>query len=254
MLHVRKPFEYRILALLCALAPGAQAQDEAQRPGPWHIGVGGIAIDQPYAGGGTEFNGFPVVGYLGERLQVFGPRANYLLVGNATFSLKADASVRFSGYEPEDDAALQGMDDRDMTLEAGLTVSAGGALGDVDLSVLTDVLDRHSGQEAVLRYGYDIGDRSLMVTPFAGLRWINSSLADYYYGVRPEEATPGRPEYAVSSTVSPFVGVSARYRLTSRWNLFGMLASHRLPDELRESPVVEAGTSTMLLLTVTRSL
>jgi outer membrane protein len=239
--------------LYCCFATAAHAQDE-ERPGPWHLGVGAVALDQPYVGGDTEFNGFPVIGYLGERLQVFGPRANYLLVGNETFSLKADASVRFSGYDPDDSAALQGMDERDVTLEAGFTLSARGELGEVELSVLTDVLNRHSGQEAVLRYGYEIGDGSLTVTPFAGLRWISSNLADYYYGVRQEEATVARLAYSASSATSPFVGVSARYRLTSRWTLFGMLASQRLADGLRESPIVEDDTSTMLLLTATRSL
>lgn len=232
----------------------AHAEEETQRPGPWQIGVGAIALDQPYAGVDRELKGFPVIGYLGERLQVFGPRATYLLVGNENFSLNADASIRFSSYEPEDSAALQGMDERDMTLEGGLTASATGRLGEVNLSLLTDVLDRHSGQEAVLRYGYDIGGRNLTVTPFAGLRWISSKLADYYYGVRPEEVTPVRPRYSASSATSPFVGVSARYRLTSRWTLFGVLASYRIPDELRDSPIVEDRASTMLLLTVTRSL
>jgi MipA family protein len=254
MPHVCVPVRYWIAALLCCPATTAYAEEEAQRPGPWHIGVGAVALDQPYAGSDTEVNGFPVVGYLGERLQVFGPRANYLLLGNETFSLKADASLRFSSYEPEDSEALQGMDERDMTLEAGFTVSAKGTLGEVDLSLLTDVLDRHSGQEAVLRYGYEIGAESLTVTPFAGLRWISSNLADYYYGVRPEEATPVRPEYSAPSATSPFVGVSARYRLTSRWSLFGMVVSYRLADGSRESPIVEDDTSTTLLLTVTRNL
>ena len=248
------PVRYCVAAFLLGLGMMAHAQDEAQRPGPWHIGVGAVGLDQPYTGVDREFNGFPVIGYLGERLQVFGPRANYLLVGNEIFSLKADASVRFGGYEPEDSVALQGMDERDLTLEAGFTVSATGAFGEVDLSVLTDVLDRHSGQEAVLRYGYDIGGESFTVTPFAGLRWISSSLADYYYGVRPEEATLARPGYSAPSATSPFVGVSANYRLASRWNLFGMLGSQRLADGLKDSPIVEDDTSTMLLLTLTRSL
>lgn len=254
MLFAKECAGFRLVALLLCVAGYAHAEDEAREYRPWHLGVGGIVQDQPYAGVDSETTGFPVIGYFGERLHVFGPRANYLLLGNDTFSLKAGALVRFSSYEPEDSAALQGMEEREMTVDAGFSGTAEGDWGQLELGVLTDVLDRHSGQEVRLSYGYELGDRNLSVTPFAGLRWMSADLADYYYGVRPAEATPARPAYEVSSTTSAFAGATARYRLGERWSLFGMLAWQRLEDEVHESPIVEDDRSGMLLITLTRSL
>lgn len=244
---------YLVAAFLCCSPSITHAEEQVERPGPWQLGVGVIVLDKPYTGMDTEFKPIPVVGYIGERLQVFGPRASYLLAGNETFSLRADSIIRFSGYEPADSAALQGMDERDMTLEAGLTVSAGGAFGELALSVLTDVLDRHSGQEAVLRYGYEFAGERLTFTPFAGLRWISSNLADYYYGVRAEEATPSRAAYAAPSSTTPLVGLTARYRLSSHWGVFGLLTYEQLDGGLRDSPIVENDHSSLLLLTLTRN-
>ena len=244
---------YLVVAFLCCSPSITHAEEQVERPGPWQLGVGIIVLDKPYTGTDTEFKAIPVVGYIGERLQVFGPRASYLLAGNETFSLRADSIVRFSGYEPGDSAALQGMDEREITVEAGLTVSAGGAFGELSLSVLTDVLNRHSGQEAVLRYGYEITGERLVFTPFAGLRWTSSNLADYYYGVRSAEATPSRPAYSAPSSTTPLVGLTARYRLSSHWSLFGLLTTERLAGGLRDSPIVEDDYSSFLLLTLTRS-
>jgi MipA family protein len=254
MLFTRQSAGFWLVALLLCVAGYAHAEDEVREYRPWHLGVGGIVQDQPYAGVGSETTGFPVIGYFGERLQVFGPRANYLLLGNDTFSLKADAIVRFSSYEPEDSAALQGMEERDMTIDAGFTGTAEGDWGELELGVLTDVLDRHSGQEVRLSYGYELGDRNLSVTPFVGLRWMSADLSNYYYGVRPAEATLARPAYEVPSTTSAFVGATARYRLGGRWSVFGTLAWQRLDDAVSESPIVEDDTSAMLLITLTRSL
>jgi MipA family protein len=254
MFFGRDSIGWWLVAFLVSGAGTANAEGEARDYRPWHIGIGGVVQDQPYVGVDTQTTGFPVIGYFGERLQVFGPRANYLLLGNETFSLKADAMVRFSSYEPEDSAALQGMEERDMTLDAGFSASAGGAWGELELGVLTDVLDRHSGQEVRLSYGYELASESLSVTPFTGLRWMSANLSDYYYGVRPGEATPTRPAYELSSTTSAFVGSTARYRLTERWSLFGVLAWERLDDAVRDSPIVEDDSSAIVLITLTRSL
>ncbi len=119
--------------------------------------------------------------------------------------------------------------------------------------MLTDVLDRHSGQEAVLRYGYEITGERLTFTPFAGIRWISSNLADYYYGVRAAEATPSRSAYSAPSSTTPFVGLTGRYRLSSHWSVFGLLTSERLAGRLRDSPIVADDHPSLLLLTLTRS-
>jgi outer membrane protein len=244
----------RHVLLACACLPAAVAHAaEPGRPGPWQLGVGAIALNQPYAGMDSEVQAFPVIGYFGERLQVLGPRATYLLAGDGTLSLRAEALVRFSSYEPEDSPVLAGMEEREMTLDAGLTAGAEGKWGTLELGVLTDTLDRHSGQEVRLSYGYDFSGESLTVTPFAGLRWMSGDLSDYYYGVRPEEATAARPAYDLSSTLSPFAGASARYLLTERWSLFGLLVLQRLDDEVEESPIVGDDAASAVMIALTRS-
>lgn len=58
---------------------------------------------------------------------------------------------------------------------------------------------------------------------------------DYYYRVRPEEATPVRAAYRVGGAASPFVGLSAGYGLTTNWRLESSMQVLRLDENSGDS-------------------
>lgn len=74
---------------------------------------------------------------------------------------------------------------------------------------------------------------------------------DHYYGVRPEEARPGRPVYEPGSTLNGRLQLQAFYSLAPRWMLVGFLRLESLGREIEDSPIVEDSTSYFGLLALT---
>jgi outer membrane protein len=62
---------------------------------------------------------------------------------------------------------------------------------------------------------------------------------DYYYGVRPGEATPDRPAYEAGAGANLEFGVQATYRLNANWQLLGGVSVVQMSSAIRNSPVVE---------------
>jgi outer membrane protein len=74
------------------------------------------------------------------------------------------------------------------------------------------------------------------------LAWRDAKLNDYYYGVRPEEATADRPAYSPGSGLNLEIGALAAYRLTERWQVLAGAGVTRWSNGVSESPVVDNGT------------
>jgi len=203
------------------------------------LGVGGAYSSNPYRGADAEFVPFPLVVYEGERFFFRGTRAGYYLYRKESLSFSLLASYRMDGYESGDSAFLQGMSDRDGTLEAGLQTTLATPVGSVRASLLSDLLAEHSGHEARLSLSKRFPLDGLSVSPFAAAIWQSGQLTNYYYGVRGVEATASRPAYKVDSAILLQLGTRANYRLTDAWSLTGQVAVTRLADEISDSPIVE---------------
>lgn len=229
--------------------------------------IGGIGVGittQPYAAADNEtrFVPIPLISYQSERFEFVGKTLEAQLYEtsglplNLAFSTVAD--WRFQSYDADDSPQLTGMDDRDGTLEVGGRVKTD-ALG-VQLSgtVLADALSRHGGYEITGQASFELSSwRPLSVRPNVGVRYQSSNLADYYYGVDPEEAASpivctavvgndcpdsvlfDRPAYETGDALLPFVGVTARQALSRKVIVVGSVSYEFFPDEIADSPIVE---------------
>src|SRR5258708_34830646 len=82
----------------------------------------------------------------------------------------------------------------------------------------------------------------------------NGVLNDYYYGVRPDEATPERPAYTARAGILPELGVWGAYGLTERWSLVLGYTISRLPSSISDSPVVDAKSQWQAMLRIPQNL
>ncbi|MBS0316642.1 MAG: MipA/OmpV family protein, partial [Proteobacteria bacterium] len=69
----------------------------------------------------------------------------------------------------------------------------------------------------------------------------DAKLNNYYYGVRPAEALPGRPAYAPGAGVDTTLALYGSYDLSERWRLLGGVSVTRLAGTVRASPIVQPG-------------
>ena len=209
--------------------------------GQWGVGLGVIGRSSPYtASDATVTQVIPAITYFGERLQWVGPQLRYGLLGSDTLRLALTATYRVGAYEEDDSPVLEGLGDRDSTLLAGVGVVYEGPAGiDLDFRYQHDVLDRVGGgtAQATLSKGFQAGNWRF--SPFVGVNWLSSDLADYDFGVPMDAALPGRPAYSVGSSTNFEVGVGSLWEITQDWRVVLNLGVEKLDSEITGSPIVE---------------
>ena len=205
-----------------------------------YVGTGAIVSSQPYVGADTRTYVVPMFGYEGKRLYMRGIMGGYRVYSKGGFSIGPIIQPSFEGYEEEDSPALQGMDDRDWSIDAGVGAFWRTDIGLFGLSCVTDILGEHDGQTLEFSYTLRFPLAGFDVIPSAGVRWESEDRVDYYYGVRSDEAVlPSRPPYEASSAINPFVRLAVRRKLTERWTLLTALQYEWLDDEIGDSPIVD---------------
>lgn len=203
----------------------------------------------PYLGGGNRRDFIPMYMYEGDLVFLRSNSVGLKFGLSHARRLELFLRHRFEG-SPIDDIppGLAGMARREPGIDAGIGAAWGGAWGIAYAELLQDVSTASEGSELRLGYKYPWRRGRMLVRPYATLAVRSSELNDYYYGVRPEEALPGRPAYEAQSGTALEAGVIATYQLEGRWRLLAGAALTRYPGTVAGSPVVERGTHATLTL------
>jgi outer membrane protein len=234
-----------------ALTTEAIAQGPRARP-PLTLGAAVVASPSPYKG--VDEQPLTPVPFINVDLDGFylrGLEAGYRLKDDGPLTVAAVVQPRLQSYSPGDSPALDGMDARRWTTEGGLRTSYRIGRWRAGVAALTDLLDRHGGQEVTGNLGVRLGGPTLFVSPSAGVEWQSAAVVDYYYGVAGDEARAERPAFAGEAAFNPFVAAAARLRLDRRWGLFAYVRHAWLDDAVRDSPIVDRGTVYSGVLAVT---
>lgn len=144
----------------------------------------------------------------------------------------------------EESAAIEAPD-RKRSIDAGVEVIYQAQRSEIMLQLLTDISDRHNGQEAWFSWALPVSHKRWDIVPSAGVVWKSAKNTDYYFGVRKSEAQRGLPEYQADDSFNPFLRLSLSYTLSSHWKIVSVFRYEKLHDEIRHSPsVVEQSVST----------
>lgn len=236
-----------LLALPVARANSDPLTGVISAPGGAGLGAALRAERSPYRGAGTRLDLVPLYLYEGKYLYLHAYRAGLKLETRENHRFDLFLSHRFEGF-PYDRVpdSLAGMTTRQAGLDAGLSYQYSGALGAVYAELLTDALDASNGTELRLGYKFEWNFGRLRLRPHAMLSWRDARLNDYYYGVRPEEATAQRPAYAPGAGLNTTLGLYGAYALTDRLRLLGGIGTTRWSQGVRASPIVNSRFDTAL--------
>jgi len=213
--------------------PGAESR-------AWGAGVMAILSSNPYRGGDTVIRVLPLLTFVGEHLYVIGPRVGFNVHKSRFISANLTAEFKFAGDAFEDEKFLDGMENRRDTVMAGFDFTLRGfGRWRLELSALSDVLNRHDGQEVNLSVGRNIRGHGWSITPGIGAVWRSSNYNNYYYGVHGNEATETHPEYMPGAGVDWFGKIIGRYEITDAWSLIGSVKLEYLNDDIQDSPIVD---------------
>ena len=131
---------------------------------------------------------------------------------------------------------------RRFAVNAGLEWLYLSAWGDWQAQLLGDVSGAHDGHTAALSWSHPWYSQNQEFALSLGAEWKSRELVDYYYGVRPEEALPGRPAWRGGSGINTFARFSVSHRLTDRWKLVSVLEREFLSSTIRRSPIIDRDT------------
>ena len=181
----------------------------------------------------------PLYLYQGKYLFFRGTSGGIHIVRNDTFEFNLYTRYRFQKLDPDSNIFYAGLEERKQSLDAGFEFGIHQKWGQIKLDWVTDTLDRHNGQEAriVYRYNFDAGPWSF--SPYISSTWQNANLTNYYFGVDPSEALPGRPAYAPGESQWISFGLNTSWQATDRTLFFGNFGFGGAGSEIVDSPLVE---------------
>jgi outer membrane scaffolding protein for murein synthesis (MipA/OmpV family) len=248
------PVQLVLSFVLLTLTSGAQAswlltQTPFVDAEPGSVGIGYAARfgQSPYVGVGDigsvysdyNYDLVPLYLYEGDFLFAHGTEAGVHLWQPENFKLHLVARYRFDRLQADSSEFLEGMSDRSQTVDAGIAMALDGGWGQLHFSAVTDLMDRHEGEELDLTYLFPWQRGRWTLSPSVSLVYQSSSLTNYYYGVRPEEARPDRPAYVPGSAYNWRVGLNVTYHWLENWHLFANLSYDVLDDVIDDSPITE---------------
>lgn len=213
------------------------------------LGAAVVTSFSEYKGGQAVHRPIPFVTYADDYLYVLGPGAGFNLVNRRLLRLEAKIRARFAGFDSDDSPMLQGLHDRQVTLEGGVGARVPIGWGwFLSADLLTDLLGEHGGQSSSLILSHRFRVGPLMIVPGVGPEWQSSAVNKYYYEVRASEARPDRPMYSPNHALNLKAGVSVNWSINEDWVILGLGNITRLSDEARESPIVEDRTNRSLIV------
>jgi outer membrane scaffolding protein for murein synthesis (MipA/OmpV family) len=203
------------------------------------LGAGLRLSGAQFAGDDVDVDLVPLYLYEGRWLFAHGTEFGAHLFRNENISVQALARYRFTRLDAEDSEFFAGLEDRRQTVDGGVAVEFRGGWGELQADWVTDMLDRHNGEEINLtyRYRWDVGN--WMISPFVTLAFQDDDLTGYYYGVAAEDAAPGRPAYTPGNARNFTYGFNAWYQLTEHVFLFGNGSLQTFDSTIQNSPLVE---------------
>lgn len=228
--------------LVLSIALPAAAQAPPPRTGlRWSLGLGAVSSPKPYKGADAELMPIPFLELSYKRFYFQGIRFGCKVVDGDELDLDVRARYRFAGYSPDDSPYLAGMAERQGTVDGGVALEWRRGRFAVTTSAFVDLLGRSNGAELGVdaSWAQPFADRKLLLTPSIGIEWQGAGLVDYYYGVRPEEALPGRPAYEGEAMLTTRAALSLLWRASPRVAVLALVRADLLDADVRDSPIVD---------------
>ena len=227
--------------LLCALVCLALARPSFAYEDLKLVGAGVITAVSPYRGVGTRSLAVPILVWDYKNFYAKGVEAGYYFYKTEGLRASVFTVPRFMGYHSSDSDALQGMKDREMSLDAGVKFQA--ALPwkgrTLSLKVMNDVLSRNRGSVVELSAAHELKGGIWRLTPSFGVRAQSGRMTDYYYGIKDDEAGVGRPAYKPGAAFNYFADVLFSFGIRKDWIVVTKGSCEFLSNEIRQSPIVK---------------
>ena len=236
------------------LTPEQQAKIKAVLQGSgWSVGAGVTEADPGYVGFSRQATFVPQFFYHYGRFFVSGLDVGYLFGFSRHYRFSVGVSPDFRRVQADDSPQLAGLQTRERSVDANANLTLLGDWGSWNLSVSHDILHRSNGTDLDTGYSHGFKLGGWNITPGIGVEWQDADEVDYYYGVTPAEAIPGRPVYTPGSSLNPHVGLGFSTDLGAHWSFNANLGYTRFGSAIHDSPLIDRSGSPSIYIGFTYS-
>jgi outer membrane protein len=245
--------KFKVLALgvLTAITATSALADNK-----FSVGAGVGVLETPYKDYDRKVVPVPVITYEGDDFWFRGLGGGYYLWNDESDKLSVTAYYSPFEFKPKDSDnwQLRQLDKRKATLMAGLSYVHNTQYGFLRTSLAGDTLDNSNGISWDLAWLYRYTNGGLTLTPGIGVEWSSENMNEYYYGVSGKESRrSGLDRYDPDSDWSPYLELSASYKLSDDWSVYGVGRYTHLSSEVKDSPMVDKSWAGALSAGVTYS-
>jgi MipA family protein len=239
-----RPALFALLMLPLAVSAGPAATDVLVDflAIPGSAGLGAIQrLDRaPYRQADLSRDLVPLYMYEGKRVYLHASRVGLKLGDAADHGVELFLDYRYEGYPTDQPpAVLAGMERRNSAVQSGIAYRGRVPFGNFDVELLHDANNTSHGSEWRVGYSVDLHSGRWHFRPSWTMAHRSANLNNYYYGVRPTEATAFRPAYLPGAGTDWTAALYGYYELTRRWRLLGGVGVTHLSDAVANSPLVE---------------
>ncbi|BBQ81803.1 TPA: MipA/OmpV family protein [Kluyvera ascorbata] len=214
------------------------------------VGAGVIYNESPWRGYNENTHAVPIVNYEGDSFYIRQTTLGYALFKTPRDEVSLTASWMPLTFDPSDndDSAMKQLDKRHSTAMAGMAWYHHEKWGSLKLSAAADVLDNSDGWVGELSWFRVLPVGKLSVIPAAGVYYYDDRFNRYYYGVSGAESRrSGLATWSPAESWMPYVGLTVKYPLTRSLILMANATYSVLPNEIKNSPMVDRDDSFTLL-------
>lgn len=244
----------KIILGTCFLSSALVAPVVIAADNTWTLGASAAFELFPYKGVDNEVLPFPVISYEGDTFFIRGPGAGAYLWNDKENQLALNLFYSPLHFRPSksDDRQMKQLDKRRSTMMGGVSYKHMADWGIIRTSLSADMLNTSNGLYADAAYLYSFQLNALRLTPGVGVSWYSSNFNDYYYGISSHESRrSGLDRYDASSSWSPYMELTANYKLNENWNAFASGRYVRLDSEVKDSPMVDRSYSAIIATGIT---
>jgi outer membrane protein len=206
--------------------------------------------DPGYAGDHHQLTVYPWFTYRNGHFFVYGLGTGYEVSTGQRYILSVMAVPQIQRRSSSDSPQLSGLKYRPWSIDGGANLAVWSNFGGMALGVFHDVLDRNNGMTVRFGYFLPIPVGGGEISPSIGVTWENSNLTNYYYGVDPSEARPGRPAYSPASAANPTAQLKYEHPFGDHWRFSAELSYMRFGSAIRSSPIVDEGSTRSIQVTL----
>lgn len=210
-----------------------------------NVGLGVRSHDTGYTDYDNKSEAAPLINIEATDYYVRINQAGYYLANDGKNQISVIVEMPGDQWDSGETDRFKRLDDRDEAINAGFQLRSKQSFGVFNTVLAWDIVDASGGYYADFSYGYPWqATDKLMIKPGAGIQWLSSDYANYYYGVSAREATKikGLNEDTIHAQERPYLYVNAEYKLTDKWTIIAAANVKQLTGEIRDSQLVSNST------------